>query len=647
VSQEGGLRPIRVLLVEDDEDDYVLVRDALRELGPEPVELDWRDKPEEALEALCEERHDVCLLDYSLGALTGLELLTQARERGCHVPVILLTGMSGVEMDRKALEAGAADFLVKAQLSPGVLERAIRYTLQQARLEEALRSSQSSFRKFIERLPVAIIVYGEGRLIYVNAELVALLGATSADEFVGRRGVELGRYIHPEDHEILRHVRREGLQGARSMREVRFLRRPGEAVPVEAAHFAVPFEGRQCSMWIVRDLTERRQLQARLMLSDRMASLGTLAGGIGHELNNPLAYVIANLSHLETELLPELPLDAGQHEELRGLLAETQQGVQRIREITQQLRLFSQVEREARSTQVDVHRVLDSASRLAWNEIRHRAQLVRDYTDALTVEAQEPRLGQVFLNLLVNAARAIPEGEVARHEIRIVTRRQGGLAIIEIRDTGAGIPPELRERIFEPFLTLWPGGGTAGLSLSICLGIVTGFNGRMEVESKVGQGSVFRVILPAAAAEPLALRPAAAPVPVTTRRARILSVDDEPMIGTVITRVLRQEHDVTALTSGREALKQLIRGERYELILCDLMMPELSGMELYEEISRLAPEQAERVVFLTGGAFSPRARQFLARVKNRCVEKPFTPGELRELVRAQLSEEPAGLPAAP
>jgi PAS domain S-box-containing protein len=637
MSQEEKPRPARILLIEDDEDDYVLVRDGLRKLDTEQVELDWRDDIGTALQALCEGGHDICLLDYHLGSQTGIELLKEARQRGCYTPVILLTGVPDAEVDRKALEAGAADFLVKSQLSPMVLTRAVRYTLQQARMVEALRRSQTGFRELIERLPDAITVWHGGRLIYANAAVVALLGTTSTEEFVGLTGPEMEVFIHPEDREILRPVKAESQQGARSVRELRFLRRSGEAVPVEVAHFIVSFDGHPCSMWIVRDLTERRQMQARLMLSDRMASLGTLAGGIGHEINNPLAYVMANLSHLEAEIFPSLQLEADRREELRALLAETQQGVQRIRDITQQLRLFSQVEREARPTQVDVHRVLEASVRLAWNEIRHRALLVREYTDSLLVEAQEPRLAQVFLNLIVNAARATPESGVDRHEIRITTRRKDNLAIIEIQDTGVGIPPELQDRIFEPFLTLRPGGGTTGLSLSICLGIVTGFNGRMEVESKVGKGSVFRVILPAVATEAPAAQPVAALAPSSGRRGRILSVDDEPRIGTAIARSLRQEHEVTALTSAREALTQLIRGERYDLILCDLMMPEMSGMDLFEEIARVAPSQAERVVFLTGGAFTPMARDFLGRVKNRHMEKPFTPKELREFVRSVMS----------
>jgi PAS domain S-box-containing protein len=646
MSQEERQRPSRLLLVEDDEDDYVLVRDALREADPRMV-LDWVDDPERALETLCAGKHDVCLLDFRLGSQTGVELLKRARQRGCHTPVILLTGLGDEETDRRAQEAGANDFLVKSQVTPVLLERTIRYTMQQVRMVEAQRRSEASFRELIERLPDGITVWHQGRLVYANPALVAILGGTSASEFVGLSGLALESVLHPEDRETARIVTAERMEGARSVRELRFLRRSGEIVPVETAQFSVSFDGRPCMMWTARDLTERKQMHARLMLSDRMASLGTLAAGIGHEVNNPLAYVIANLTHLETEILPSLELKEERHEELRALLAETQEGVQRIRQIAQQLRMFSQVEREARSTRVDVHSVLETAVRLAWNEIRHRARFVRSYTDSLMVEAQEARLGQVFLNLLVNAARAVPEGDVERHEIRVVTRSHEGLAIIEIRDTGVGIPPEMRERVFEPFFTLRPGGGTTGLGLSICLGIVTGFNGRMEVESKVGQGSVFRVILPAVSSASAAAQPPALSARPPSRRGRILSVDDEPMIGTAISRALRQEHEVTALTSAREALAQLIRGERYDVILCDLMMPEMSGMDLYEEIVRVAPEQAARMVFLTGGAFTPKARDFLSRVGNRCMEKPFTPGELRELLRAQLGAEPTEAAGAP
>jgi PAS domain S-box-containing protein len=636
MSREQRKRPVRILFVDDDEDDFVLLRDAIRSIDPERLELEWVDQVDKALEIMSTGAHDLWLFDYRLGAWTGLELVEEARRRGWRVPAILLTGSADAEVDDRAMEAGVFDFLVKAQVTPVLLDRAIRYTLQRSRMVEALRRSEASFREVIERLPDAITVWRGERLIYANPAVLALIGAASADELVGKKARELEHFIHPEDRVILRPVKEEARGGSRAMREMRFLRRAGETVTVEIAHFRVSFDGQPCAMWIAHDLTERKQMQARLLLSDRMVSLGTLAAGIGHEINNPLAYVIANLTHLERELLPSLPLEERQREELRSLVAETQHGALRIREITQQLKLFSQVERETTSSRVNVEQVIESSVRMVWNEIRHRARLVRQYGEALVVEAPEGRLGQVFLNLLVNAAHAIPEGSVEQHEIRVVTRRQGELAIVEIHDTGVGIPEEHRERVFEPFFTTRPGGGGTGLGLSVCLGIVTGLNGRMEVESTVGQGSVFRVILPIAPTEAPVAQPPAPPEVPAARRGRILSVDDEPMIGAAITRALRQEHDVLALASAREAQARILRGERFDVILCDLMMPEMSGMELYEEIQRAAPEQAERMVFLTGGAFTPRARAFLSQVKNRCMEKPFTPAELRELLRSMV-----------
>jgi CheY-like chemotaxis protein/anti-sigma regulatory factor (Ser/Thr protein kinase) len=274
---------------------------------------------------------------------------------------------------------------------------------------------------------------------------------------------------------------------------------------------------------------------------------------------------------------------------------------------------------------------------MASTEIRHRARLVRDYTEPLGVSANEGRLGQVFLNLLVNAAQAIPEGDVERNEIRVVTRSHAEGVAIEVRDTGSGMSPEHLEKLFEPFFTTKPVGVGTGLGLSICQDIVSGFGGRMEVESEVGRGTLFRVILPAATSAVLPVEPARPTLaPAVSRRGRILVVDDEPMIGMAIRRTLQREHEVVVLTSAREAHARLTGGERFDVILCDVMMPEMSGMDLHQELESHAPELAERFVFLTGGAFTTNARAFLSRVSNHRLEKPFSSQELRGLVQLLL-----------
>jgi CheY-like chemotaxis protein len=244
----------------------------------------------------------------------------------------------------------------------------------------------------------------------------------------------------------------------------------------------------------------------------------------------------------------------------------------------------------------------------------------------------------VFINLLVNAAHAIPEGHVDKNEIRIVTKTDAsGRAVIEVRDTGCGIPSEILHRIFDPFFTTEVVGEGTGLGLSICHGIVMGLGGELVAESEVGRGSTFRVCLPTTRLEPLAHQTERAPVvsrPPAGRSGTVLVVDDEPMIGATLRRMLAKEHNVTVVTDGQQALDLLLGGTRFDVILCDLMMPNVTGMDLYAELSRTLPEIVDRIVFLTGGAFTPAGISFLDSVPNQRLEKPFVPQNLRALVRA-------------
>ncbi|MCY1081418.1 response regulator [Archangium lansingense] len=629
---------IRILLVEDDEDDFVLTRDALRTISRGRMVLEWVDNGEQALAELMTGRHDVCLLDYRLGANTGLELLERMRRQGWLGPVILLTGMEDETLDEQALKAGAADFLDKSQLSPTLLARAIRYALQHARTLEELRRSQASFRELIERLPDGIGVTQGEKLVYANPALVTLIGLSSADELLGGSRAELeGIFIHAESRPLLPRDDQAGMPEKRPPMEIRMVRRDGTPIFVELAPTPSVFDGQPCIVWLVRDLTERRQMEARLVRADRMASLGTLAAGIAHEINNPLAFTVANLSHLETDVLPRLTLPAGEQDEMRKLVADSQLGATRVRDIVRQLKMFSRAEEHVRPEPVEVNRVLESAISMASNEIKHRARLVRDYTGQLMAEAHEGRLGQVLLNLLVNAAQAIPEGNVEGNEIRILTRTHAEGLAIEVRDTGSGISAENLARLFEPFFTTKPVGVGTGLGLPICQDIVTSFGGRMEVESEVGKGSTFRVILRAANTARPSEAPQEAAVSAAPRRGRILVVDDEPMIGMAIRRTLQREHEVITLTSAREAQARLISGERFDIILCDLMMPEMSGMELHQAVANHSPGLAGKMVFLTGGAFTANAHAFLNHVPNRRVEKPFSTQELRGLVQSLLA----------
>ncbi|HZI09388.1 MAG TPA: ATP-binding protein, partial [Myxococcus sp.] len=521
-----------------------------------------------------------------------------------------------------------------------------------------------------------------------------------------------------------------------------------------------------------------RQTQAQLVQAGRMAAVGQLAAGVGHEINNPLAYIVSNLEHASGEaeaLARELGDAQGVGPRLRDVsqaLREALHGADRVRRIVRDLRTFSRPDDEKQGA-VELHAVLDSAVKIAMGELRPRAKLMRDYGDVPLVEGNEARLAQVFLNLLVNAAQALPEGRADENEVRLVTRLgQDGTVVAEVRDTGSGIAPEALGRIFDPFFTTKPVGVGTGLGLSLCHAYLSAMGGTISVESEVGRGSVFRVVLrrskdsapavpyrlerssgafatvgasgagqasapvssgahfvsfpapgdagrpagggsaqppavgeahpagpapaTAGAAQPLAPASAAGSVPPASastggaaqapapaasdtatqaspeasasqarglaaqeaplrgprvelpaqdpgaapapERGRVLVVDDDALVSGAIRRTLARENDVEVLVSARQALARLNSPDtRYDVVLCDLMMPEMTGMDLYDALVKASPQVAKRVVFITGGAFTPSARNFLERVENPRVEKPFDPETLRALVRTEVA----------
>ena len=376
---------------------------------------------------------------------------------------------------------------------------------------------------------------------------------------------------------------------------------------------------------------ECSDLKAQLVASDRLAVLGTMAAGIAHEINNPLCAVLGNLEH-GLACLGELSESAlsSPELELREALLDAYEGARRVREIARDLRIF--VRHEAEKTgPVDLHGVLESVVRLAINEIRHRARLVRDYSEIPPVEAVESRLGQVFLNLLINAAQALADGHAESNEIRLSTRVEGAFVVVEVSDTGTGIAPEVMSKLFRPFVTTKPKGVGTGLGLAICRDIVDGFGGQISATSELGRGTTFRVRLPVSRKRPSVKAEAVKPSIVSERRGRVLVLDDDPVVLTTIRRALSREHEVTICSDPREALHQIACQGRFDLVLCDLMMPVMGGREFIEAAVRLAPQIAHKTVFLTGGAFTPEARTFLDDARIRCLSKPFDIHALRKL----------------
>jgi signal transduction histidine kinase len=374
-----------------------------------------------------------------------------------------------------------------------------------------------------------------------------------------------------------------------------------------------------------------RDAQAKLVVADRMSSLGTLAAGVAHEINNPLTYVIGNLDLVTDALESGARKRPERDDELRAMVDDARFGAEQVRKIVAGLRAFSRSDEEHR-TRVDVRHVLQSALDLTANETRHRARVKTELGVVPLVDADEGRLAQVFINLLANAAQAIPEGRVDDNEIRVVTSTTpSGQALVEVHDSGCGIAPAIVDRIFAPFFTTKPVGFGTGLGLSICQGIIASLGGEITVESRPGKGTVFRVLLPAGdrhAAEAMVVSPSIPIVPARIGRARIAVVDDDLALARTLERMLAG-HDVTVVHTGRAALDLLARSS-FDLILCDVMMPAMTAVELYAAIPATC---RARVVFMTGGAFTPATREFLARVPNACLDKPLDPQALRGVVQ--------------
>jgi PAS domain S-box-containing protein len=508
--------------------------------------------------------------------------------------------------------------------------------------EVVIRESEERFRIiFDSALDGILLADPENRRFHLGNRTMCRMLGCSPDE-ITRLGVD---DIHPRDDlpRVIADFEAQARQEKTLSTDIPVKRKDGSVFYADVNTAPITLHGKTYMMGIFRDATERRRMQVSLAQADRLASVGMLAAGVAHEINNPLTYVLYNLDGLVRDL------EAISHADTRGdrtvpgpaeidsLLERAREaagGAQRVRDIVKDLKTFSRVDEE-RVVPVYLSQVLETAINMAFNEIKYRAQLIKEYEPAPPVMANDGRLSQVFLNLLVNAAQAIDEGDSENNRIRVRTWSEGGEALAEVSDTGKGIAPANLARIFDPFYTTKPAGLGSGLGLPISNKIISDYGGRIEVQSEPGKGTRFMVHLPLqSGTEPRASTPAAEKKSGSTGpRGRVMVVDDEPILGRSMKRMLEKEHEVLVQTSGEQARETLERDREFDVILCDLMMPAVTGMDLYAWLHDNQPDLARRMVFLTGGAFTPRAREFLQRVPNARFEKPAEMKNLQEIVR--------------
>lgn len=612
-----------------------------------PFSVTTAESCAEGIRHLTLNQPDLILADLNLPDSQGLLTFTQLQEHADNRPILLLT--DDESLGHQAVQLGAQDAFVKSNLNAEILVPRILYAADRERLLKKLEqfaqdihASDASRRTIIDRHADAIIVVGEkGKILFVNPAAESLF-FQKAQELVG------APFTFPT------------VVGTESEIEIR--RRDKQIKKAEMHVRQTQWNGEASHLVTLRDITDKKtaeDLQQRLIHADRLVAIGQLAAGVAHEINNPAAFVITNLSAMREHVLSwgafaaelnELvtqETDPVRRGTLEGLLSrydlaflqrdslesirDNMEGMDRIRSIVKDLRTFSRIEREEIGL-VQINEVVDVACTMVYNEIRHRARLVKDLGRVPMISADRGKLTQVLMNLLVNAAQAITEGAADKNQVKVSTRLYEGEVLLTVEDTGFGIPENVRDRIFEPFFTTKSPEQGTGLGLSLSLEIVRKHGGEIRFTSTTGKGTRFEVALPVKSASDVPTVKEVLPEKRAPHKAHILLIDDEPMILNSYRRMLAPPHDVRLVGGGAEALELLSSDSAFDLVLCDLMMPDVDGPTVYEEVKKSAPHLVARTVFCSGGAFTQRMKDFVSSLPNGVLEKPVMKEKLKELI---------------
>lgn len=544
------------------------------------------------------------LLAYALGALFPL-LVGLARAQN---PVGLQSALLLTVFGVLALATGRA-FGHWVRSAHALADENARMLAEVRRAHAASEDARARLIAAIERISEGFVLWDErGALLLCNDVFRAQLGARG--ERV-RVGVTLDALFARDDD----------ARWVREYRERRELDEPFEVATDDGRWLRIREQRTRdgCVVGVHEDVTALRRLDAERRVADRMAGLGTLAAMVGHEANNPLSYVIANL-----EVLREACLD----EPLRRLVDESAEGVTRVRGILRDLRLFS-LDGERAAGEVNLRPLLDSCITIAAAELGNEVTVVRDYASAPTLLGNGRRLGQALLNVLLNAMHAVKDLPRERRRVSVSARVAGDEVQVDIEDSGTGVATELWERIFDLAFTSRRDAGGSGIGLAVARQVATEHGGDIAVVPSEGSGARFRLRLPMRAVE----TPRAVPRsdPPTPSGQSVLIIDDEPLVGRSVARLLKG-YDTLVIERATEALGAITAGRSFAVVLCDVMMPEMSGIEFVETLRRGSPALVSRVVMMTGGTYTVDAAAWLASSALPCLEKPLDATELRRVV---------------
>lgn len=507
----------------------------------------------------------------------------------------------------------------------GVLGIARDVTAERER-EHALARSQARYTRLVESASDAIFTTDDaGRLTSVNRAFERATGRSRAHLL----GTAFTDILDPHDVPPVAGLLAEAAGGRRTRAELRYS--AGDASIRHGSLLATPvYEGGQLHgiLGIVRDITDEKRLSEQLLQQEKLAAVGQLVSGVAHELNNPLAGVVA---------FSQLLLAADAPPEQRRAVETIHAEAKRAARIVANLLTFARQHQPERAV-THLNRIVDATIELRRYALRtHQIAVELALDETLPPTWADPhQLQQVIVNLVANAEHALAEWPGPRRII-VSTTNADGMLQLRVRDTGPGIPAAHLGRVFNPFFTTKGVGKGTGLGLSISHGIVREHGGRIQVESPEGQGATFIIELPHIAPPEHALLPAVPAVPApTSAPKRVLVVDDEPAIRSVLKAFLTSlGHEVEAFGSGRDALARAAVAD-FDRVLLDLRMPDMSGDAVFAELQAQNPRLAEGVVFVTGDLQSEATRRFLDGTGRPVLTKPFLLDELAALVGGQV-----------
>lgn len=645
-------QPIKILLIDDDEDDYLITSDLLEEIANFPLLLDWEQTYEEGWQQLQKQLHDVYLVDYRLGIRTGLELVSEATKAGCKAPIILLTGQGDHEVDVEAMEAGAADYLIKGQLNASMLERSMRYAITQKQAEEALRESEARYRHICDLLAdfSYTLAYESEQWFFewlTNAGFVEVTGYT-LDNLTSDNQWVFPQLVHEDDKMIYHSFWQKVQSGLRQVQEHRLKTKDGQIRWVR--HYAYPeFENGQVAriFGAVEDVTElhlateaTKHLEVQLQQAQKMEAIGRLAGGIAHDFNNSLT-IIMTCSELLQKWFHKNPEQAGYY------IQEILQAGSKAASLTKQLLAFSR-KQTLMPRLVDLNTLVLEMDTMLRRLISEDIELMtHPYAKHPLILADRSQLEQVVMNLVINARDAMPSGgrlvvttgDVLLDEAyteQLVGLQAGHYVTLTVSDTGVGMDKQTTAQIFEPFFTTKPEGKGTGLGLATVYGIIQQSNAHIEVNSELGYGTTFRAYFPVAEGQADTTELISEPKQLQGNET-ILVVEDEMTIRKVMSNALREQgYVVLEAEDGVEALQlSQHHHEEIDLIVTDVVMPHMNGPEFVQQLTQEALLKS-KVLFVSGYADNIIAYQGLLEKGIHIFEKPFTANGLAQEVRKML-----------